>query len=93
LAVRWTMIPSAISRESEGLPSLSLIINTSASREYLIFIGTSACEIALSKRKINGDYNRYLVLVLINGSQYMCAPFTMGNKATSVSLENLVGSE
>ena len=47
LAVRWTLIPSAMSRESEGLPSRNLIIKTSASREYFIFIETSTSETRL----------------------------------------------
>src|ERR1043166_7635306 len=80
LAVRWTMMPSAISRESEGLPSLSLIIKTSASREYLIFIRTSASEIPSSKRKINRDYNWYLILIPIDGSQYMRAVYEYQDK-------------
>ena len=87
------MIPSAMSRESEGLPSRNLIIKTSASREYFIFIETSASEIPLSKRKINGDYNRYLTLILIDYSHHMCPSSKMGNIAGSVSLENLFRSK
>jgi hypothetical protein len=87
------MIPSAMSRESEGLPSRNLIIKTSASREYFIFIETSASEIPLSKRKINGDYNRYLALILIDYSHHVCPSSKMGNIAVSVSLENLFRSK
>lgn len=87
------MIPSAMSQESEGLPSRNLIIKTSASRESFIFIENSASKIPLSKRKINGDYNRYLALILIDYSHHMCPSSKMGNIAVSVSLENLFRSK
>jgi hypothetical protein len=87
------MMPSAISRESEGLPSRNLIIKTSASREYFIFIETPASEIPLSKRKINGDYNRHPALILIDYSHDMLPSSTMGNIAVSVPFENLFGSK
>jgi hypothetical protein len=51
------MIPSAISRESEGLPSRNLIIKTSASREYFIFIETSASEVPFETVRMSKPKN------------------------------------
>lgn len=54
---RWTMTPSAMSRESAGFPSRSRMVRTSASGEYLILIDPPSRVIA------DGDHVEFHVVV------------------------------